>query len=492
MTQAAAALNLDRFTPFNIELDSRCDILNDDGFHAILRLCWSGLIGLACLAPPCKEFSRLKLRPGGPKALRTPQHMDGVPGLTPGEQQKVHESALIHTRAQRLFLAICHKGGIGVYEQPPSAMSWLLPAMQHMIQEVQAHVAWVDACSHGLEYAKSWAFISSAPEISKVATLCTHGHRHESIAGKRTPSGAYVSTLTAEYPASLAQAIMQHCSFLVTRSGQGEVPLPQPQDTWERAFEGPRHRPCDGGGHTSWADHTVPHSTGPLAQVTVAWLQWAHENRLPHRILAHIREGVPEPPLTPEEADQAARLAFQALQQPCPASMLPEPGQNFRLALVETLASAFPIGGPHRGPHAVADQQPMGPGGQRHTQRGPGPGAVRGQLETRGGAPGDRSAAHRQGDRSGLGHQDGLHARHCPATLARGRRHRQVERGPCGGQGPTPRLGQLHLSSQQRCTFPERVALPLASDVKLAHMAEDPVGAIIGASFDFKAISRSR
>ena len=146
LTQAAAALNLDRFTPFDIELDSRCDILDDDGFHAILRLCWSGLIGLACFAPPCKEFSRLKLRPGGPKALRTPQHMDGVPGLTTGEQQRAPRSIPGHS----LFLAICHKGGIGVYEQPPSAMSWLLPAMQHMLKEVRAHIAWVDA---GLEYA---------------------------------------------------------------------------------------------------------------------------------------------------------------------------------------------------------------------------------------------------------------------------------------------------------------------------------------------------
>ena len=59
LTQAAAALNLDRF---NIELDFRCDILDNDRFHAILRLCWSGLMDLACFAPPCKEFSRLKLR----------------------------------------------------------------------------------------------------------------------------------------------------------------------------------------------------------------------------------------------------------------------------------------------------------------------------------------------------------------------------------------------------------------------------------------------
>ena len=161
-----------------------------------------------------------------------------------------------------------------MYEQPPSAMSWLLPAMQHMIKEVRAHIAWVDACRHGLEYAKSWAFISNAPEITKVATLCNHEYRHESIAGKRTHSGAYVSTLTAEYPASLAQAIMQHCSFLVTRLGQGEVPLPQPHNT--------RHPPA-----------SRPHSPSPQGAP-----------RTGHRCLAAVGPRTPPPSSDPRTHPQ--------------------------------------------------------------------------------------------------------------------------------------------------------------------------------------------
>ena len=38
-----------------------------------------------------------------------------------------------------------------------------------------------------------------------------------------------------------------------------------------------------------------------------------------------------------------------------------------------------------------------------------------------------------------------------------------------------------------RCTLPEKVALPMAWDVKLAHLSDDSVGAFTGASFDFKA-----
>ena len=80
VTSAAISLGLDCFEPFDLDGDAAHNILDDSVFEALLRLCWSGIVALIMLAPPCKEYSRLKLCPGGPKALRTPQHMDGVPG----------------------------------------------------------------------------------------------------------------------------------------------------------------------------------------------------------------------------------------------------------------------------------------------------------------------------------------------------------------------------------------------------------------------------
>ena len=50
------------------------------------------------LAPPCENYSRLKLRPGGPEALRTPQYMNGVPGLSPSQRKKLLDSKTIHDR----------------------------------------------------------------------------------------------------------------------------------------------------------------------------------------------------------------------------------------------------------------------------------------------------------------------------------------------------------------------------------------------------------
>ena len=73
MASAAISLGLDCFEPFDLDGDTARDILDDVVFEALLRLCWSGIVALIMLAPPCKEYSRLKLRPSGPKALRTPR-----------------------------------------------------------------------------------------------------------------------------------------------------------------------------------------------------------------------------------------------------------------------------------------------------------------------------------------------------------------------------------------------------------------------------------
>ena len=145
ISQAAMEMGLDRFEPFDIMINPEHDILNDEVFHSLLKICWSGIVGLITLAPPCKEYSRLKLRPGGPPALRTPEHMQGVPWNTKHQQQQVNESKAIHARGRALFQAVARRGGIAIHEQPPSSMAWLEPENFAMLQEVHGHITWVAA-----------------------------------------------------------------------------------------------------------------------------------------------------------------------------------------------------------------------------------------------------------------------------------------------------------------------------------------------------------
>jgi len=62
------------------------DLLNDVAYEDLLRLASSGRIAYGAASPACCEYSRLKLRnDDGPRALRSPEHLSGLPGLNMDE-----------------------------------------------------------------------------------------------------------------------------------------------------------------------------------------------------------------------------------------------------------------------------------------------------------------------------------------------------------------------------------------------------------------------
>ena len=206
-------LGADCFGPVDFALRETHDILDDRVFDVMLRLAYSGLVGVAWSAPPCKEFSRLKLKRPGPKALRTPEYMDGVPGLSSAEQARVDASTAIHSRSRAILRGVVSATGQAGMEQPPSAMSWLQCDNINMLREWAAHCSHVAACMHGMDVYKSWAMCASFESIAQLASTCAHlPGSHSTIAGKKV-GDKYLSELTAEYPPSLAQSTAQLLSL---------------------------------------------------------------------------------------------------------------------------------------------------------------------------------------------------------------------------------------------------------------------------------------
>ena len=56
MTVAAKAAGIDHFSPFDLDFDHLCNILDDNQFENLLQLAHSGLIGAIWSAPPCEFF----------------------------------------------------------------------------------------------------------------------------------------------------------------------------------------------------------------------------------------------------------------------------------------------------------------------------------------------------------------------------------------------------------------------------------------------------
>ena len=77
---------------FDILRDSRMNLLNNQSYKQLLRVCSSGQVAYGAAFHSCAYYSRLKLRNPGPKAMRTPEALQEVPGLTNHELFHVHGS----------------------------------------------------------------------------------------------------------------------------------------------------------------------------------------------------------------------------------------------------------------------------------------------------------------------------------------------------------------------------------------------------------------
>ena len=85
----------------------------------------------------------------------------------------------------------------------------------------------------------------------------------------------------------------------------------------------------------STADWCHPEPAHPLQTVAKP------ERNVVPRILARVKSGSPDCPLTPSESLEVADMAHTALQLPCPSDMNPEAGQPYRLHLLQALANSW-------------------------------------------------------------------------------------------------------------------------------------------------------
>ena len=163
----------------------------------------------AC-SPSCAEYSKLKLKPGGPPALRSPEHSAGLPGLSAEQMSRVQDSYIMLYRCTQLLQATYAAGGHGHLEQPPTA-SWEEDCTQQWIQGAAC------CCVHLV------AFCSSFPPLQILGCICDRNSL-ENIMGKKDASGCYVSRLIAEYPLKLAESFANIAASLIDSNSKDLFP----------------------------------------------------------------------------------------------------------------------------------------------------------------------------------------------------------------------------------------------------------------------------
>lgn len=126
-------LGIKTLQPFDILLDSTMNILNNDIYNVLLRLVANKQVGSIVAAPPCTEYSMLKLQQPGPLPSRSPQCMDHPLFDTEECLYRFHSSKEIICRTVRILELQHVHGGYSALEQPLSAMSWEEPVIQEHV-----------------------------------------------------------------------------------------------------------------------------------------------------------------------------------------------------------------------------------------------------------------------------------------------------------------------------------------------------------------------
>ena len=284
---------------FDILVHQEDNLLNDESYEALLRLSCSHQVRYGCGSPSCCEYSRLKLKPGGPKALRTLEYMDGVPGLTFEEKTRVQESAIMLIRTITCLRLIYLAGGHCHLEQPTNAMSWMEPETQDFVAQVGIFCIVMAACAYDQSWDKSCMFSSSLEDLTQMGVTCKHPRgTHESVIGTKAPDGSFNSRETSEYPKKLCQEFAKIVSPLIQPGSReltvGEsLSLVPHKDLWETPWSSE-----DGGGLHSQPDWSRPDRTVPdvFQGLRTRFFKHILDNKLHLQFLAHIDHQNPEPP----------------------------------------------------------------------------------------------------------------------------------------------------------------------------------------------------
>ena len=151
LSSAVAELNLARLGPLDKLHGCAFDLLNEKHYQCLCALASSGIVGAASAAPPCGSFSRARLRPGGPKPVRTPEFPTGIPSPSAAQQAELDLSAQLHERTRHFLALVSAHGGLIILENPSSSILWLDPAVRSWLAVHAPYCVHVAACQYGLQ-----------------------------------------------------------------------------------------------------------------------------------------------------------------------------------------------------------------------------------------------------------------------------------------------------------------------------------------------------
>jgi hypothetical protein len=152
-----------------------------DGKHVnfLLRLAWTGVIGVANSSPPCETYSAIREQPGaGPPQLRSEEDVAGTWLTDPKLITQVQEGFECHYNSCLVLWVVHIMGGFIGKENPPASLDNYEDCVRALILRTGMKLVTVAAChpryvddDTAVIYEKHFLWATTIPGFEKLGTL---------------------------------------------------------------------------------------------------------------------------------------------------------------------------------------------------------------------------------------------------------------------------------------------------------------------------------
>ena len=164
---------------------------------------------------PCQSFSVARGQPNGPPALRSAEHVEGLPTLSGHDLVKVQWGNAALAFVSKLLRLSLRMRVVGVAENPWRSWAWQQPVALRLRQRADVRFARADFCQFGTSWQKATGFMTVHADVGHIDRVCQcrsglcirSGRPHLRLQGK-SPEGVFWTTLAEAYPASLCRSLV--------------------------------------------------------------------------------------------------------------------------------------------------------------------------------------------------------------------------------------------------------------------------------------------
>ena len=189
-------------------------------------------------APSCGTASRARERPipglspeECPRPLRSDLHPDGLPELTPNDQERVRQANLSYDVMCNLIEILVTLGCSVSIENPIRSLFWKYSRVKKLLQKYPGHFSYFHHCMHGGDRDKEtawWSFDPRNPQKNLFQSLelrCDGSHTHKTWRPFRDSSGKTIfpTQTEAAYPHLLCERVAR---ILKTAAIERGFPVP--------------------------------------------------------------------------------------------------------------------------------------------------------------------------------------------------------------------------------------------------------------------------